>query len=110
MEVQVTINGITGQTPFDIYVCEANGSGCFYISTITSVPYIFDIPSPYNVSPNYMVKAIDANNCIISGTRVVGELATPTPTLTPTPTPTPTKINDECLDCGMEGYSYNKTN
>ena len=68
MEVQVTINNITGQTPYDIYVCQVDGSGCFYISTITnsSFPYIFDSPSP-----NYMVKAIDANNCIISGTSAV---------------------------------------
>lgn len=73
MEVQVTINNITGQTPFDIYVCQVDGSGCFYVSTITnsSFPYVFDIPSPYNSSPNYMIKAIDANNCIISGTSAV---------------------------------------
>jgi hypothetical protein len=73
MEVQVTINNITGQTPFDIYVCQVDGSGCFYISTITnsSFPYIFDIPSPNNSSPNYMVKAIDNNNCVISGTSAV---------------------------------------
>jgi hypothetical protein len=71
MEVQVTISGITGQSPYDIYVCQVNGSGCFYISTITSTPYVFDIPAPYNVSPNYMIKAIDANNCIISGTSTI---------------------------------------
>jgi hypothetical protein len=72
MGVQVTINNITGQTPYDIYVCQVDGSGCFYISTIGSTfPYVFDIPSPYDVSPNYMVKAIDANNCIISGTSTV---------------------------------------
>jgi hypothetical protein len=74
MEVQVTINYISGATtPYDIYVCQVDGSGCFYISTInsTSFPYVFDIPTPYNVSPNYMIKAIDANNCIISGTSAV---------------------------------------
>lgn len=71
MDVQVTINGITGQSPYDVYVCQVDGSGCFYISTIESTPYVFDIPVPYNTSPNYMVKAIDANNCIISGTSTV---------------------------------------
>ena len=71
MEIQVTINGITGQSHYDLYVCLPNGSGCFYISTITDLPYVFDIPAPYNVSPNYMIKAIDANNCIISGTSTV---------------------------------------
>jgi hypothetical protein len=39
-------------------------------------------------------------------------IPTPTPTATPTPTPTPTpiEINEDCVDCGMEGYSFNKTN
>jgi hypothetical protein len=47
MGVQVTINNITGQTPYDIYVCQVDGSGCFYISTIgPTFPYVFDIPSP----------------------------------------------------------------
>jgi len=32
---------------------------------------VFDIPAPYNSSPNYMVKAIDSNNCVISGTSTI---------------------------------------
>ena len=82
MEVQCTINNITGQTPFDIYVCQTDGTGCFYISTInnTSFPYVFNIPAPYNTSPNYMIKAVDANNCIISGSSAVQFFPTPTPT------------------------------
>ena len=82
MEVQCTINNITGQTPFDIYVCQTDGTGCFYISTInnSSFPYVFNIPAPYNTSPNYMIKAIDANNCIISGSSAVQFFPTPTPT------------------------------
>ncbi len=82
MEVQATINGITGQTPYDIYVCQTDGTGCFYISTInnSSFPYVFNIPAPYNTSPNYMIKAIDANNCIISGSSAVQFFPTPTPT------------------------------
>ena len=71
MALQVTINSITGQSPYDVYICQTGGTGCFYISTISSTPYVFDIPAPYNVSPNYMVKAIDANNCVISGTSTI---------------------------------------
>lgn len=71
MGIEVTINGITGQSPYDVYVCQPNGSGCFYISTITTLPYVFEIPEPYNSSSSYMIKAIDSNNCIISGTSVV---------------------------------------
>jgi uncharacterized delta-60 repeat protein len=82
MAVQVTINDISGQTPYDIYVCQVDGSGCFYISTITdsSFPYVFDIPAPNDTSANYMIKAIDANDCIISGTSSVSFFVTPTPT------------------------------
>lgn len=82
MEVQCTINNITGQTPFDIYVCQTDGTGCFYIATInnTSFPYVFNIPAPFNASPNYMIKAVDANECIISGSSAVQFFPTPTPT------------------------------
>jgi hypothetical protein len=72
MAIQVTINGITGQSPYDIYICQSNGTGCFYISTTSVVtPYVFDIPAPYNNSVAYMLKLIDSNNCIISGTTIV---------------------------------------
>jgi len=71
MAVQVTINSITGQSPFDIYICQSNGTGCFYISTITSTPYVFDIPEPYNNSASYQLKVIDSNNCTITGVESV---------------------------------------
>jgi hypothetical protein len=71
MAVQVTINSITGQSPYDIYVCQGNGTGCFYYSTTSVIPYVFDIPAPYNTSPSYMLKVIDSNNCIITGTTIV---------------------------------------
>jgi hypothetical protein len=67
MAVQVTIEAIAGLSPFDVYVCQSNGSGCFYMTTITSTPYVFDIPSPYDTSSSYLLKVIDANNCTISG-------------------------------------------
>ena len=71
MAVQVTISSITGQSPYDLYICQSNGSGCFYITTISSIPYVFDIPSPYNTSSSYMLKVVDANNCVITGTQNV---------------------------------------
>jgi len=67
MAVQVTINGVTGTSPYDIYICSSGGTGCFYISTESVFPYIFDIPAPNNVSDSYMLKLIDSNNCIITG-------------------------------------------
>ena len=71
MAVQVTINGITGQSPFDIYICQSDGTGCFYMTTISTTPYVFDIPSPQDTSLSYMLKVIDNNNCVISGTSAV---------------------------------------
>ena len=70
MAIKVTISGITGVTPFDIYICQPDGSSCFYIDTIGSgeLPYNFDIPVPYDIGTQYMLKAIDNNNCIITGT------------------------------------------
>ena len=71
MAVQVTISSITGQSPYDVYICQSNGSGCFYISTITTTPYVFDIPAPYDTSSSYLLRVVDANNCTISGTQNV---------------------------------------
>ena len=71
MAIQVTISGITGQSPYDVYICQTGGTGCYYMTTITSAPYIFDIPAPYDTSSSYMLKLIDDNGCIISGNTVV---------------------------------------
>jgi hypothetical protein len=71
MAVQVTINSVTGQSPYDIYICQSNGTGCFYITTVSTIPYVFDIPAPYDVSSSYMLKIIDSNNCVITGTQNV---------------------------------------
>jgi hypothetical protein len=67
MSVQVTINSITGQSPYDVYICQTGGTGCFYMTTITNAPYVFNIPTPYDTSSSYMLKLIDENGCIISG-------------------------------------------
>ena len=67
LALQVTINNITGVTPYDIYICQGDGTSCFYMTTISTVPYIFDIPSPYDSSTQYMLKVIDNNGCVITG-------------------------------------------
>jgi hypothetical protein len=71
MALQVTINSITGQSPYDVYICQTGGTGCYYMTTISSAPYIFDIPAPYDTSSSYMLKLIDDNGCIISGNTTV---------------------------------------
>lgn len=73
MAIQVTINSVTGTSPYDVYICQSGGTGCFYIDTITSgeLPFVFDIPAPYDSGDSYMVKIIDNLNCVISGTTYV---------------------------------------
>lgn len=71
MAIQVTIDSITGVTPYDVYICQADGTGCFYINTITSTPYIFDIPQPNDTASEYMLKIIDGQNCQITATQSV---------------------------------------
>lgn len=71
MAVQVTINNITGSSPFDIYICQSDGTGCFYITTTSTIPYVFDIPTPYDNSTSYLLKIIDSNNCLISAVKDV---------------------------------------
>lgn len=71
MSVQVTINSITGTSPYDVYICQPNGSGCFYIDTTSTVPYQFAIPEPFDTGLAYMLKVIDSQNCIISGVTYV---------------------------------------
>ena len=36
-------------------------------TTITTTPYVFEIPPPYDTSSSYMLKVLDANNYTISG-------------------------------------------
>jgi hypothetical protein len=63
--IQVTINNITGQTPYDIYVCDSDENNCFWIATISSLPYNFIIPPPYDVMETFCIKAVDDNGCEI---------------------------------------------
>lgn len=96
MLTQVLINNITGQPPYDVYICQPDGTGCIYISRINSSPYLFEIPAPYDIYDSYMLKIIDGNNCVISGVENVEECVitpTPAPTATPTVTPTVTPTN-----------------
>ena len=63
MAVQVTIDSITGQTPYDIYICQSDGTACFYVTTTSTIPYVFDIPAPNDTSLSYMLKIKDAEGC-----------------------------------------------
>ena len=71
MSLLVTINSITGQSPYNIYICQPDGSGCFYIDNTTTLPFDFTIPYPYDNLNQYMIKIIDNNDCVITGTTIV---------------------------------------
>jgi hypothetical protein len=91
MPIQTTIYSLSGTSPFDVYICQFNLTGCFYIDTITSgdIPYTFTIPAPYDTAESYCVKVVDDQGCVISGCSVVNPTPTPTNTVTPTNTRTP---------------------
>lgn len=67
MTLQVNIEKIEGVPPYNVYVCNPDGTGCFYISRIASAPYSFTIPPPKNNLNEYMLLLKDANSRIISG-------------------------------------------
>jgi hypothetical protein len=67
MSIAVNILGITGDSPFDIYICQSGGTDCYYMTTTSNTSLSFDIPPPYDVSVSYMLKVIDSKGCIITG-------------------------------------------
>ena len=64
MPAKITINDITGTTPFDIYVCDNPITTCIYIDTISTLPFEFNIPSIMENQDDYNLKVIDNDNCI----------------------------------------------
>jgi hypothetical protein len=71
MGIQVNINGITGQSPFNIYICLTGGTQCIFIDKTENNTYQFLIPPPYDTLSSYMLKIIDGNNSIITGQTIV---------------------------------------
>jgi hypothetical protein len=64
--VSVKIFGITGQSPFDVYICQPTINDCIFINTISGTTYSFDLPKPIDNNIQYIVKVIDNNNRIIT--------------------------------------------
>ena len=72
--VSVKIFGITGQSPFDVYICQAAIDDCIYINTISETTYSFDLPKPMDNSLQYIIKVIDNNNRIITSVTNVSNI------------------------------------
>jgi hypothetical protein len=68
MPIDITINDISGQTPFDVYVCNTGQTYCVYSATITSgdLPYTFEVPIPFLNSEGVNLRIIDDNDCQIN--------------------------------------------
>jgi hypothetical protein len=66
MPTTVTISGVTGATPFDIYLCDSPITTCIYINTVNSgsFPYNFNVPDILENITTYNLKVVDNNGCI----------------------------------------------
>ena len=69
MPTFITLNDITGSTPYDIYLCLSGGTPCYYIDTIesTELPFNFTVPTPISNYSYYCMRIIDNDGCIITG-------------------------------------------
>ena len=63
MPNNITINTISGATPYDIYLCDSPITTCIYIATISSVPYTFQVPVLLESQTSFNLKMVDNNNC-----------------------------------------------
>lgn len=109
---QITINTISGSSPYDIYVCDVNQYYCeLVISGVTSVPppITFTAPSAFTYSPTVLIKIIDSSGC--TTTQIYSCASqTPTPSVTQTPTNTPTITQTPTLTQSMSTPNPTPTN
>jgi hypothetical protein len=65
MPNEITISGITGSSPFDIYTSDTGMTTNIYINTVgaTDLPYTFDVPLIFQPLPAVNVKIVDDIEC-----------------------------------------------
>jgi hypothetical protein len=88
MSQQVTITSVTANTPVNIYYCNSYSASCVYVATVSTFPFEFSVPDPYD-TVDFVIKIVDTQGCIHGD--VVYITPTPTASLTPTPTITPSQ-------------------
>jgi hypothetical protein len=71
MPTTITINNVTGATPFDIYLCDDPLTTCVYVDTYSGGTYSFDVPLIMDGQLSYNIKVVDDNNCEIISNLVV---------------------------------------
>lgn len=63
MSTFITINNITGSSPFEIYLCDNPITVCNYIDTVTTLPYTFEVPSSMSALTTFNLQVIDNTGC-----------------------------------------------
>lgn len=73
MPTEIIINGITGVSPFDVYVCDPTNTVCVYVNEFKSFefPVTFEIPEVLSSLETFNVKTIDDNGCETNNILVV---------------------------------------
>jgi hypothetical protein len=67
MPINVVISGVTGLSPYNVYVCDPSLVSCTWINQITSgqIPYTFELPFIFQSFSDFAVKIIDNNGCSV---------------------------------------------
>lgn len=88
MAKQITVNYVSGNSPFEVYACDITVTYCYLVTNFVSVPptLTLSIPPPLENTNDIVIKVIDSLGC----SELITFFCSPTPTQTPTQTPTPT--------------------
>jgi hypothetical protein len=66
MPTVVTINDISGTTPYDIYICDNPETQCIYIDRINTAPFNFEIPTIMLNFTEFKLKIVDSSGCEVT--------------------------------------------
>lgn len=66
MPTVVTINNISGTSPYDVYVCDYPPTQCLYVDRINSSPYEFEVPSLLLSFSEFTLKIVDSSGCEVT--------------------------------------------
>jgi hypothetical protein len=73
MPTDITISNLTGQNPFNVYICDTGSTVCYFVNTITTgdIPYVFEVPIPLGSLTSFNINVVDNNGCQINQIVVV---------------------------------------
>jgi hypothetical protein len=94
LTTSIKISALTGQSPFNVYICDTFNGNCQFAVTVNStIPpsgqITVPVPNSFQHAPAFNIKIVDSNNCIDIKTYNC---------ITPTPTPTPACSNTLTFD------------